>query len=137
MKAFALQTAVYTKLSANSAFMTALSNRLYSDVPQAGDAALGFPMCVIGPDVISPWDTKGGLGGSAIVQADVYSRAGGWGQCKGLADTVYGLLHRQPLTIAGASWVDTNMETATFNMEADGETRRGLMLFRVTYDAIV
>lgn len=137
MKSFALQTGIYTKLAADSGFMTALENRLYSDVPQASDAALGFPFCVIGVDVLTPFDTKSGLGGSAVSQVDIYSRAGGWGQVKGLADTAWALLHRQPLTISGASWIDTNMETMTFSMEADGETRRALMLFRVTYDAIV
>lgn len=137
MKSFQVQQAVYNKLSANSAFMAALTNRLYSDVPQVPDASGGFPFCVIGADVFSPWDTKTGLGGSGLVQIDVYSRTGGWGQVKGLADSVYTLLHRQPLTITGAAWIDTNMETATFNMEADGETRRALMLFRVIYDAIV
>lgn len=140
MKSAALQTAVYSKLnhsSVTSLLSTAYSPlvAIFSDVPQAADsnAESFFPFVTIGADVITPFDTKDTVGGSAVVQVDVWARATSMLGIKAIGDAIDARLRRQALTITGATHVDTYLESATPSRDPDGKTKRLLMLYRVIY----
>lgn len=142
MKAADLQTAVYTRL--NDASVTALLSTAYSplpaiftDVPQAADSELetAFPFITIGADTINPFDSKDDLGGSAVVQIDVWSRASSMLGLKALAEAVDGRMRRQPLNIAGVTHITTEMDNCVFSRDPDGKTKRALILYRVLWIA--
>jgi hypothetical protein len=137
MKLAAVQAAVYAKLSGDATLAGLVGTRIYADVPQpldAGDATL-FPFILIGGDVASPWDARDFRGASLVAQVDVFSRAGDWIEAKNISDRCWALLHRQPLTITAATHVTTEMESVSFGMDPDGETRRGIALYRIIYQA--
>lgn len=142
MKADDLQTAVYTRL--NDASVTALLSTAYNplpaiftDVPQAADSELetAFPFITIGADTINPFDSKDDLGGSAVVQIDVWSRASSMLGLKALAEAVDGRMRRQPLNIAGVTHITTEMDNCVFSRDPDGKTKRALILYRVLWIA--
>jgi len=143
MNTDALQVALYQAMTGNAALVAALSDAwgvpaVFSDVPEVPDPEDNgrFPYVSFGPEVGTPWDTKSDFDTSVSVQIDVWSRAPGYVEIKRIMALIHAVLHHQPLTIAGASHVLTAMETGTTSMDPDGKTRRGLMLFRVIYDAI-
>jgi hypothetical protein len=141
MNAAQLQTALYGALSGSATLVNRLSTQwpitpaIFADVPQVdgGDDAF-FPYVVFGQDVITPWDTKTTLGGEATFQIDVWSRAGNYIEAKEIAQIIYDLLHYQSLTIDGTTSTLIMNESQNFSLDPDGETRRGLMLFRAMYD---
>ena len=142
MKADDLQTAVYTRL--NDVSVTGLLSTAYSplpaiftDVPQAADSELetAFPFITIGADTTTPFDSKDDLGGSAIVQIDVWSRASSMLGLKALAEAVDGRMRRQPLNIAGVTHITTEMDSCVFSRDPDGKTKRALILYRVLWIA--
>lgn len=139
MKATALQTAVYGVLSGDATLVAMLSSEwgttaVFADVPQenADDAAF-YPFISFGPDLTTRMDDKDTDGGNALLQVNIWSRTGDYAEAKDIAGRIHDLLHRQALTITGAHHIETVMEEADFSLDPDGETRRGQMQFRVTY----
>jgi len=142
MKSDDLQTAVYNRLN-NSAVTSLLSTTysplpaIFSDVPQAADSELetAFPFVTISADTINPFDSKDDLGGSAILQIDVWDRAASMLDLKAVVDAVDGRMRRQDLSIAGVTHITTELESCTFSRDPDGKTKRGLILYRVLWIA--
>ena len=142
MKSDDLQTAVYNRL--NDSAVTSLLSTYYSplvaiftDVPQAADSELesAFPFITIGADTINPFDSKDDLGGSAIVQIDVWDRATSMLDLKTVVDVVDSRMRRQPLSIAGVTHITTELDSCNFSRDPDGKTKRGLILYRVLWIA--
>lgn len=142
MKADDLQQAVYNRL--NDASVTALLSTAYSplaaiftDVPQAADSEQQsyFPFITIGADTINPFDSKDDLGGSAIVQIDVWDRRASMLDLKTVADAVDARMRRQPLSIAGVTHITTELDSVNFSRDPDGKTKRALILYRVLWIA--
>lgn len=142
MKSDDLQQAIYTRL--NDASVTGLLSTYYSplpaiftDVPQADDSELetAFPFITIGGDTINPFDSKDDLGGSAIVQIDVWDRAASMLDLKTLVDAIDTRLRRQPLSIAGVTHITTELDSCVFSRDPDGKTKRALILYRVLWIA--
>ena len=140
MKSDDLQTAIYNRL--NDSSVTSLLSTSYSplaaiftDVPQAADSELetAFPFITIGADTINPFDSKDDLGGSAIVQIDVWDRATSMLDLKAVVDAVDARLRRQDLSISGVSHITTELESCTFSRDPDGKTKRALILYRVLW----
>jgi hypothetical protein len=140
VKYAALQEAIYDQL--NNSSVTGLLSTAYSplvaiftDVPQAADSNSEsfFPFITIGADIVNRYDTKDALGGSVLVQVDVWARATSMLGIKAIADAVDARLRRQALTISGAIHVETLLESATQLRDPDGKTKRMLMLYRVIY----
>lgn len=138
MRMAALQQAIFDQIDHSS--VTSLLSAAYSpdvaiftDVPQAADSGdeSYFPFVTFGADVVTPYDTKDALGGSALVQIDVWARAASMLGIKAIADAIDLRLRRQELTISGAVHVDTFLESATQLRDPDGKTKRMLMLYRV------
>ena len=142
MKSDDLQQAIYTRL--NDSSVTSLLSTYYNplaaiftDVPQADDSELetAFPFITIGGDTINPFDSKDDLGGSAIVQIDVWDRAASMLDLKVLVDAVDARLRRQPLTISGVTHITTELDSCVFSRDPDGKTKRALILYRVLWIA--
>jgi hypothetical protein len=140
MKSDDLQAAIYNRL--NDSSVTSLLSTSYSplvaiftDVPQAADSELesAFPFITIGADTINPFDSKDDLGGSAIVQIDVWDRATSMLDLKAVVDAVDARLRRQDLSISGVTHITTELESCTFSRDPDGKTKRALILYRVLW----
>jgi hypothetical protein len=137
MNPAAIQQAIYNALNvtALTGLLTASYgvSAIFTDIPQVNDAGdpAYFPLVFLSFPSSTPFDTKSNLGGSYIVQVDVWSRSNSEAQVKSIAAKVYDLLHRQPLTIAGVTHITTDIERMDFVREPDGETRRCLMQYRV------
>ena len=131
----ALRQALFTKLDAD------LSVDVWSPkAPQDDDGELlaPFPYVVIVQANESPWNTKGSRGLDALVQIDAYARTTATDSAEnliaGLTSDVREALERQPLTVTGAHWVTTELESIIPGWEDNGKTRRAVMLFRVILD---
>jgi hypothetical protein len=141
MKTGALQSAIYTRLSTDTALVAALSNAwgvapIFADVPQVnGDNNAYYPYVTFGADVATPWDTKSSLGANVTFQIDAWSRSGNWLQVKAIATQIWQRLHYAQFSITGADEILTMVESQTFTIDSDGETRRALILCRCYYDA--
>lgn len=142
MKSDDLQSAIYTRL--NDSSVTSLLSTYYaplvaifSDVPQAADSELeaAFPFVTIGGDTINPFDSKDDLGGSAIVQIDVWDRATSMLDLKAVVDAIDTRLRRQPLVISGVTHITTELDSCNFSKDPDGKTKRALILYRVLWIA--
>jgi hypothetical protein len=110
---------------------------IFTDVPQADDSELEtmFPFITIGGDTINPFDSKDDLGGSAIVQIDVWDRASSMLRLKTITDAVDARLRRQPLAISGVTHITTELDSCVFSRDPDGKTKRALILYRVLWIA--
>jgi hypothetical protein len=142
VKSAALQQAIFTRLNHSS--VTALLSTAYAplaaiftDVPQSIDSEKesNFPFITIGADTINPFDDKSSLGGSAIVQVDIWDRASSMLDLKALADVVDARLRRQALTISGVTHITTELDSSVFTRDPDGKTKRALILYRVLWIA--
>lgn len=129
-----LQSAIYTKLTGNSALM-ALITGVYADVQQPIDAGsdAAFPYVTIGQDNASSWDTKTEFGTEALCQIDIWSRSNNFTQAKTIGSAITDALHQQPLTITGASHVLTFQQSEVYSKDPDGHTKRGMLMFRVVF----
>lgn len=144
MKTDALQQSIFQRLSTDAALIAALSSAyglsvvpIFADVPEVdGENDAFFPYVSFGPDVALPWNTKRSLGAEVSVQIDVWTRAADYAQAKAIAAMIYNRLERQPLTIAGAHHVTTDVESITTTLDPDGRTRRAMMMFKIVYDEI-
>ena len=131
----ALRQGLFTRLD------TALSVPVWSPkAPQADDGELlgPFPYVVIVQANESPWNTKGTRGIDALVQIDGYARTTATDSAEdlatGLAANVREALERQALSVSGAIWQDTQLESTLYGWEDGGKTRRFVSLYRVTLD---
>lgn len=142
MKSDDLQQAIYTRL--NDSSVTSLLSTYYSplvaifsDVPQADDSELetAFPFITIGGDIITAFDSKDDLGGSAIVQIDAWDRAASMADLKTLVDAIDARIRRQPLSIAGVTHITTELENCNFMQDPDGKTKHAAIQYRVLWIA--
>lgn len=129
-----LQRAIYSKLTGDATLM-ALIEGVYADVAEPLDAGTDapFPYVTIGQDNMAPWDSKTFLGTDAICQIDIWSRANNFLEAKAIGTAIVDALHHQPLTITRASHVMTVSQSATYSKDPDGHTKRGMLMFRVSF----
>lgn len=98
----AAQKLIYDTLSGN------ISATVFDDVPDQppGMPADSFPYVVIGFDDGDSFDTDDWTGTQVNAELHVWSRYEGKLQAKQIMTEIYNLLHRKPLSIAGATVVD-------------------------------
>lgn len=127
---FALQTAIYTALSSD----TALSNMItgvYDDVPEG----TAYPYVVIGEDTAINNGTKTLDGLQYTVTLHAWSQYRGRKEVKEIMARVYEILHNADLSVNNASLVNIRQEFTDSVVDADGITRHGVMRFRaVVFD---
>ena len=133
----ALQTAIYSKLTGDTDVM-AIAQSVSVDVEQPANPEdeSAFPFITLGRDDATPWDTKTNFGVTALCQIDIWSRSNNFLEAKQLASAIWTALHHRPLAIANADHVMTVLESTSYSDDPDGHTKRGMLIFRVTYDNI-
>lgn len=124
-----IQKAFYDALTGSTSVM-ALVSGVFDHVPPKQ----AFPYICIGDDTAIDWDTDNSVGLEATCTLHVWSDYRGRSQAKNIMETIYGLLHRQDMTIEGYTTVDVQCEYQEVGVDPDGLTRHGVMRFRVIID---
>lgn len=122
------QQAIYAKLNGN------IGATVYDDVPMlpSGQPSANFPYVVIGNDTLVAWDNDSQLGAEITITLHIWSRAAGMKEAKTIAGQIYDLLHRATFSILGYSVLDCLNEFSEFMTDPDGETRHGIVRYRLT-----
>lgn len=124
--AFAVQTAVYDRLTGDATLM-AVAAAVHDQVPENAT----FPYLTIGEDTAVDFGTKSEPGQELTLTLHAWSRAHGRKQVKDILARVHALLHEQPLTVAGFTHVLTRfLSTETFR-DPDGLTQHGVARYRI------
>ncbi len=131
MRSWELQKAIHARLDETPA-LKAIADAVYDHVPQ--DAA--FPYVVVGEDLATPAHVDDSLDTDHMATIHTWSRYRGRAETKQLQQTVYNALHRKPLTVENANYVDCNIESEENFLDDDGLTRHGVQRFRFFLDEV-
>ena len=142
MKAAALQQAIYSRL--NDSSITSLLSTAYSplvpifslgSVPQSADSELdtAFPYLTFYAVSITPFDDKDRVGGSAVVQIDVWARTLSDLAVNQIGDAIDARIRRQPLSITGATHITSELITSQLLDDPDGKTKHLVTQYRVLW----
>jgi hypothetical protein len=142
MKAAALQQAIYSRL--NDSSITSLLSTAYSplvpifslgSVPQSADSELdtAFPYITFSTPGITPFDDKDRVGGSAVVQIDVWARTLSDLSVNQIGDAIDARIRRQPLSITGATHITSELITSQLLDDPDGKTKHLVTQYRVLW----
>jgi hypothetical protein len=96
-----------------------------------------YPYVVIGEDNANEWDTDTERGTESVLTIHTWSRYKGLLETKEIQQRIYEILHRRTnLTIDNAIFYSLFWETSISFIESssEGETRHGVMTFRLRYD---
>jgi hypothetical protein len=98
---FEFQKALFLALDAQKVSLGVTG--VYDIAPQAADSgdASVFPYVVIGRTFINNRDTQTCNGFEVTARIHVFSRTGAMQECKRIQALIYGILHRQPLSVTG------------------------------------
>lgn len=123
----ALQRAIYAALSADAALTALLGpGRVFDDVPQA----TGYPYVSFGLTSERDWSTGTEDGAEHVITLNVWSKAAGRKQARGIAEAMRTALHDRALAVAGQRLVNLRHEFSEIRRDADGETYRGIVRYR-------
>jgi len=122
----ALQTAIYTVLSADSTISGA-GVGVY-DYPPDNTSA---PYITIGDDSHDIWDTMGTDGAEVEAQVHTWDEGEGFKDCKTYMGYIKDALHKQALSVTGYTHIHTRCELSQVFREADGRTNHGVQRFRI------
>ena len=131
-----LQSALYSKLTENAALCSLLaagSGGVYDEVPR--DAV--FPYIVIGDMSSLPEDTQDSRAEDVRMTLHIYSRSAGQRECKQVIDAAAAALEDGALNIAGHVAVLCRRVSASCLLMADGETRQGLLEYRLLVEPVI
>ena len=123
---FALQTAVFSKLSTDSNLTSVLKAKIFDDVPEETP----YPYVQLGEDTAIDYGTKDQTGSEVSVNVDVWSRYRGSLEAKNIMDRVHTLLHDSSLSVTGSNFINMRFEFSDIIRDPDGITRHGVMRFR-------
>jgi len=123
---FALQTAIYTKLSTDNNLTSTLGASVFDDIPEETP----YPYVQLGEDTAIDYSTKDQTGSEVTVNIDVWSRYRGSLQAKNIMDRVHTLLHDSSLSVTGSNFINMRFEFSDIIRDPDGITRHGVMRFR-------
>ena len=127
---WAVQAAVYARLSGDSgvtALLGAGASGVFDHVPQASV----FPYIALGGMEARPEETQDGRGYDITLDIHCYSRSLGMKQSRAIIAAVSAALHEADFAVTGQSLVLCRLERQETRLEQDGETRHGLMRFRI------
>jgi hypothetical protein len=124
---WALQQAIYTELTGNSALLGLLGGqRIYDDVPERG----AFPYVTFAPGAERDWSTGSDAGSEHGVVLHVWSRAAGRKEALAIMEALRGALHDAALTLSGHRLVNLRHESSEVRRDADGATVHGIVRLR-------
>lgn len=131
--AWALQKAIFAKLSGDAAVTAALGGaRVYDDVPVRKE----FPFVSFGPSIERDWSTAGSEGKELTLTLHAWSRAHGRLESDAVLEAVRAALHDAALTLDGHRLVNLRHEMTDVRRENDGETTHGLVRFRAVTEPL-
>ena len=130
MRLAQVQKALYDALVGSP--VAALVTGIYDHV----DQGTAFPYVVIGEDAAGEWDTDTEVGSDSLLTIHVWSREKGRLQTKEIQEGIYNALHRAELTIVDAIFYSLDWQFSDSFLDSDGETRHGVMRFRLLYDSL-
>jgi len=123
---YALQQAIYSKLSASTALM-ALINGVFDGIVQAID----FPYITIGDASASDSASLGASGADYRLNIHIWSREAGHKQTADIIDVLYALLHNGSLSVSGKTLVAMQVVSSEIRLENDGITQHGLLRLQI------
>ncbi len=127
---WAVQAAVYGRLSGNAgvtALLAAGAAGVFDHMPQSSV----FPYIALGDMAARPEETQSGGGYDITLDIHCYSRALGMKQSRAIRAAVSAALHEADFAVTGQSLVLCRLERQETRLEADGETRHGVLRFRI------
>lgn len=131
MRSWELQQAVKSRLATWPA-LAALSASVYDHTPKDVD----FPYVVIGQDLATPFEVDDVLDADHAVTLHQWSRYRGQKEVKQMQQASYSALHRNPLTVTDATYVDCNLQSEENFLDDDGLTRHGVQRFIFLLDEV-
>ena len=123
---FALQTAVFAKLSTDNNLTAVLGAKVFDDIPEN----TLYPYVQLGEDTAIDYSTKDQTGSEVTVNVDVWSRYRGSLEAKNIMDRIHTLLHDSSLSVTGSNFINMRFEFSDIIRDPDGITRHGVMRFR-------
>ena len=126
IKQFALQEAIYTRLSNDSNLTSTLGSSVYDEVPEGSS----YPYVTIGETTAVEYDTKDVDGSDQTLMLHVWSQYRGSKETKNIMDRLHDLLHDYSLSVTGANLINLRFEFSDLVRDPDGITRHGVMRFR-------
>ncbi len=114
-------------MSAIKALSTAAGTNVFDRVPDSSP----FPRVTIGPWQSIPDDADCYEGTESFVQVDVWSRAVGFPEVKGIADDIRDALHDGDLSVTGHTVEMMTVESIDYSRDPDGLTNRARISLRI------
>jgi hypothetical protein len=124
---FELQKTIFSKLNTDATIKNTLSATVHDHVPQG----TAFPYIVIGEETMTDDESTKDIDfNNFTLTIHVFSRNRGRKEAKNIMARIYELLHRQSLSVTGATHVNTRFEFSDIVREEDGLTYHGVQRFR-------
>jgi hypothetical protein len=131
MRLVEVQRAIFQALTGDPGLMA-----MVTGVHDHVDQGSAYPYVVIGEDAAAEWDTDTERGVTSLLTIHTWSREKGRMQTKEIQEAIYEILHRAELTINDAVFYGLSWEFSDSFLDPDGETRHGVMRFRLIYDSL-
>ena len=130
---WAIQRGIYQAL-ANSSNLTSLLGgaRIYDDPPQAAN----LPFVSLGQTELRDWSKGTEDGAEHLLTLHVWSRAGGKKQVHEIIESIRGVLHDKPLTLADHHLVNLRHEFSEARPDPDGDTFHGIVRYRAVTEPL-
>lgn len=130
---FALQSAIFTKLTGDSAVTSALGGpRIYDDVPTRAD----FPYVTFGQTIERDWSTGSEPGSEHVFTLHVWSRGDGRKETDLVMAALQASLHDTALTLSGHRLINLRHEFSDARREPDGESYHGISRYRAVTEPV-
>ena len=127
-----LQSAIVTKLKADSGVMAVVADRIYDNVPPTAT----FPYLSLGDSQVLPDDADCIDGTEIVFSIDGWSRSISVPECKQLSKAVVAALDDQPITVSGYDVVVFILNSISYMRDPDGLTRHVAISFRILIQAL-
>lgn len=122
-----IQVGMKEKLEADTILAALVPGGFHDYVPNRTTE----PYITFGEIDSSEWDTKTWNGQDCTLSIHVWATDEGRKLCKEIMDRVYAVLHRQKLTVVGASVVHVRYLESNVDLDVDGITHHGTARYQI------
>ena len=122
---FALQSAIYSRLSSDSNLTTTLGAAVVDEAQQGQS----YPFVAIGEETTIDFSTKDLDGSESTINIHVWSQYKGSKETKNIIDRLHTLLHDYSLSVSGHNLINLRFEFSDILRDPDGVTRHGVVRF--------
>jgi len=123
---FALQSTIYSTLSADNTLTSTLGAGVYDEVLEGAS----YPFVSLGEETAIDYGTKDLDGGETTLNIHIWSQYKGAKETKEIMDRIHDLLHDSNLSVTGFNLINLRFEFSDILRDPDGVTRHGVMRFR-------